>query len=172
MDVVGYIRVSTETQAKHNDSLSGQISKIKEGCRNNGHNLVSVYTEPGSSAFYDKRPIFKKMIEDLVTKRVRVDGVVVYSLSRFTRNLKEKLNAQEALKGVGVSLYSCTESIPEDPCSGFIMGNIYSTMDEAQSLRNSQVVSDRMQQAAVKGYFTGSHPPFGYETMVAPGTEN
>ncbi len=172
MRVVGYIRVSTETQAKHNDSLAGQRSRIQEWCKTHGHTLVKIYSEPGSSAYYDKRPIYRKMIEDLMTQHIQVEGIVVYSFSRFSRNLGEKINAQKMLSSVGVSLHSCTESVPDDPCSGFIISNIFSTMDEAQSMRNSQVVSDRMQQAAQKGYFTGSHPPYGYESVTVPGTEN
>ncbi len=172
MKVVGYIRVSTETQAKHNDSLAGQKARIEDWCKSNGHTLIGIYAEPGSSAYADKRPVYRQMMNDLLDRKVTAEGIVVYSFSRFSRNLKQKLIDEEKLASVGISLHSCSESVPDDLCSGFIIGNIYSTMDQAQSMRNSQVVSDRMQQTAQKGYFTGSHAPFGYETIVAPGTEN
>jgi site-specific DNA recombinase len=50
---VGYVRVSTEEQAKYGQSLDAQTAAIREYCNRKNVELVDVYREEGKSATKD-----------------------------------------------------------------------------------------------------------------------
>ena len=49
MKAVGYVRVSTEEQAKEGISLDNQKAKIKACCESQDRQLIKVFSDEGSS---------------------------------------------------------------------------------------------------------------------------
>ncbi|MBD0379586.1 recombinase family protein [Paenibacillus sedimenti] len=49
MNVIGYVRVSTQGQAKDGYSLAYQQDEIRSYCQEHGWNLVNMYTDEGIS---------------------------------------------------------------------------------------------------------------------------
>ena len=56
MKVVGYVRVSTRRQAKHDISLPEQERQIRAHAALRGMIVVQVYVEAGASGRNDRRP--------------------------------------------------------------------------------------------------------------------
>lgn len=49
VDVVGYIRVSTQGQVKEGYSLGEQLDEIEKFCTANGYNLIDTFSDEGKS---------------------------------------------------------------------------------------------------------------------------
>ncbi len=106
------------------------------------------------------------MLEFACDRTNSIDLVIVYSFSRFFRNVGQYLHYKEQLKRAGVRLISTTQDIPEGP-HGELMETILAAFDGHQSEVNAGVVRDMMMANAEDGYWNGSAPPFGYRTRVA-----
>jgi site-specific DNA recombinase len=107
--ILGYVRVSSEMQKKKNNSIPLQKKKINEYCKLNDFDLIDIYEDDGISGMYiDKRDGYKKMI-DYMSKN-KIDGIVVWSLSRLGRRMKDVVEFMEFLKKNSISFYSIRES--------------------------------------------------------------
>ena len=83
MQLLAYIRVSTERQKKQNTHLT-QIKAIETYTKAHDYEIVEWYQDLGTSGKdIDNRPQFKKMRKDIQTK---ADGIIAYSLSRLSRD--------------------------------------------------------------------------------------
>jgi len=91
MKAVGYVRVSTEEQARYGISLEVQEERIREFCQRRGWELVAVFRDEGVSGAKDplERPGFRKLIE--FCRQNNINICVVYRLDRFARMYPHKL---------------------------------------------------------------------------------
>jgi len=87
---VGYIRVSTEEQAKEGVSLAAQRERIKALCRARAWPLVAVHADEGISGTREDRPGLDAALADLREDRANV--LVAVELSRIARNARQILN--------------------------------------------------------------------------------
>ncbi|TOB71737.1 recombinase family protein, partial [Vibrio parahaemolyticus] len=173
MRYVAYLRVSSHNQVETGDSIDGQRNKIINWAHEGNHHIVGWYIDEAKSAYHGTRAEFSRMLDDLEQGLVRADGVIVYSLSRFSRNLLVQLQATKILEKLGISLVSAIESFPENPEDQYVMVTMLGVMNEHQSRQNGKVVSDRLMDTARKGFFTGGIPPYGYKSIeVAGDTSN
>ena len=114
MNVVLYIRVSSNRQAEEGHSLEGQLQDLRNYCSHNEHIVVKEYIESGNSAYKGERPVFNQMLAEVTLGVFDVDAVIVYSLSRFARDLLYQLSSIKKLEDSGVKLISATEALPDD----------------------------------------------------------
>lgn len=163
---IAYMRVSTERQANENDSIDGQKQRIIAWAKANKIRITKFYVDAGNSAFKGSRPIFDTMLNDIEKRNVIVEGLIVYSFSRFSRNELTRMIAEERLQKFGVKLFSVTEQLPTDEDSAFLMKSIIGSVNEHQSRQNSRVVQDRLNETANKGYYTGGSTPIGYKSIA------
>jgi site-specific DNA recombinase len=75
MNAIGYIRVSTEDQAKEGVSLDNQRSKITAYCQLKDLDLSEIVEDAGISAKNLRRPGVQKVLR--LARRTEVDAVVV-----------------------------------------------------------------------------------------------
>jgi len=68
MDVLGYVRVSTDEQAAEGVSIEMQTTKLKLYCELHGLNLVDIIVDAGVSAKSLKRPGLKDALKRLTVK--------------------------------------------------------------------------------------------------------
>ncbi|RLG08163.1 MAG: hypothetical protein DRN68_04195, partial [Thaumarchaeota archaeon] len=61
---VGYVRVSTEEQAREGLSLDAQEEKIRAYCTAKGWRLVRIYRDEGFSGKDLNRPALQEMLRD------------------------------------------------------------------------------------------------------------
>jgi len=78
MKAIGYIRVSTEEQAREGISLENQRAKIETYCSLNDLVLTEVIEDPGRSGKDLNREGVQRLM-DMIKGR-RIDAVVVYKL--------------------------------------------------------------------------------------------
>lgn len=102
---VGYVRVSTEGQAREGLSLAQQQVEIEQYCTFRGFELVSVLSDPGVSAStpLDRRPEGAQLGELLRTSGVSC--LVTCKLDRLFRSAEDCLTMTKAWDDLGVALH-------------------------------------------------------------------
>ena len=129
MKVLGYIRVSTKLQSEKGNSLKLQSSKIKDYCRLNDFNLIEIYEDRGISGMsIDKRDGYKEMVEYLTNNKI--DGVVVWSLSRLGRKMKDVVEFMDTLKQNNINFFSIKENLTNNDKVGSLIMNILGSINE------------------------------------------
>ena len=127
--ILGYVRVSSESQKKKNNSIPLQKKKISEYCKLNDFELIETYEDDGISGMsIDKRDGYKKMIEYM--KGNDIDGVVVWSLSRLGRRMKDVVEFMDYLKTNDIGFFSIEENLTNDDKVGSLIMNILSSINE------------------------------------------
>jgi site-specific DNA recombinase len=156
-----YCRVSTEEQTK-NLSLETQEKQCREYCQRNGYNVVKVFIEKGESAKTADRTQFKEMISYCREQKGRVQKVIVYALSRFSRSSHDHAVVRMQLTSLGIGLRSVTEAFDDSA-----YGKMMESMIAAFAQLDNDVRSDRtkvgMQAAIAKGRWPFK-PPIGYRS--------
>ena len=98
MRVVLYARVSTTKQADKNWSNPDQLRQLRDYCKKNKHEIVREYCEEGASATDDCRAEFQAMMDDITSKTIDCDLILVLTTSRFYRDSVGAGNWKRTLK--------------------------------------------------------------------------
>lgn len=107
----GYCRVSTTEQQDEGVSLLHQQERIGAWAKANGHELAGIYVEARSGGRADNRPEFKRAMG----VACREGGIlVVYSLSRFSRSVRESLDTANAVGKMFFRLMSVLAEFERD----------------------------------------------------------
>jgi site-specific DNA recombinase len=166
-----YARVSTTKQAEKDLSIPDQLRSMRRWCEANGHAVAVEYIDPGESATDDRRPAFQQMIEEATRSPPPFAAIVVHSWSRFFRDAYQCEFYRRKLEKAGASVISVTQPTSDDP-SGAMMRQILNVVDEHQSKENAKHTLRSMIENARQGYFNGSKPPFGYQTIETTAAGN
>ena len=161
-----YARVSTGRQAEQDLSIPDQSAQMKAWCKARGMQVMACYVEPGASATDDKRPEFQRMIERACDGEHAFDLIVVHSFSRFFRDAFGLEYYVRKLAKHGVRLVSITQELGNDPAQ-VMMRQVIALFDEYQSKENAKHTLRAMRENARQGYWNGSRPPFGFQTIEA-----
>jgi len=157
-----YLRVSLERQTE-GFSLEGQEHSLREWAKFEGMSVVETYIEAGKSGkSIDGRDEFKRMLNDIATKRISIDFVVVYKLSRFGRNAKDVLVSLAFLQSYGVNLICQQDGIDSSTQMGQMMITVLGAV--AQMERENILAQTMLgrQQKAREGGWNGGPPAYGY----------
>jgi DNA invertase Pin-like site-specific DNA recombinase len=100
--VVTYSRVSTIGQETEGQSLANQERAFSRAVEGRGWIRVRSYREAASAGTIAGRAEFSRMITEL--SQTKPDAIVIDTLDRFTRNLRDGLNLLEQLRGHHVGL--------------------------------------------------------------------
>ena len=102
MKLVAYVRVSREDENPDNQRFA-----IYEWASKQGHQVLEVYEDVGVSGALPpkERPGFKRALEALE----EAEGLVVYSLDRVARSLRELVEVVEDLESRGKPVFSVRE---------------------------------------------------------------
>ena len=127
MKAVAYCRVSTAGQHNEGISLDMQKERIESWCTNNGYESTAVFVEVMSGGRAANRPNLQNAIE----LACRLKGIlVVYSLSRLARSVKDTLEIAERLEKRGANLASLSERIDTNSALGKMVFRLLSTLNE------------------------------------------
>jgi len=122
MKVAVYRRTDSGGQTEF--SLLSQLDKIRKYCDENNMQIGAIYTDAGFSGINMERPELMRLLSD--SECSLFDAVVVYDLSRLTRNVSDYFTIKETLRGKGVNLIICSE-----PIDGNIMDVCLKNIQEA-----------------------------------------
>ena len=159
MKAVIYCRVSTKEQV-NNLSLPTQLRECQRYCEQHGYEVDKVFEDAGESAKTTDRPDFLRMLEYCAANKKRVRAVVVYNLTRFSRNAYDHATVRALLNGIGILVRSATEAISDDP-TGKLMENVLAAFGQFDNDAKSERSKVGMKAALRRGRWTW-RAPLGY----------
>jgi site-specific DNA recombinase len=154
-----YCRYSSDKQQQQ--SIEYQLEKIKEFCHNNRINLIAEYSDEAKSGTSDNREEFQKMIED--SKTSEWEFLIVYNLSRLSRNVQDQMFYQKILQQRGVLIISTEEQFDSRTAEGSFFNLITAGMNEYYSKHLAKRSWGGVMQNANKALVIGGIPPLGYD---------
>ena len=154
---IGYIRVSTDGQAQDGVSLDAQRSKIEAWCSLNDYELAAVHVDAGISGKNCNRP----GLQDALADCRKGSALVVYSLSRLSRSVRDTMDIGDKLAKVGADLVSLSEKIDTTSASGKMVFRLLAVMNEFERDQISERTKSALQHKKAKGERVGS-VAYGY----------
>jgi site-specific DNA recombinase len=114
---VGYVRVSTEEQAREGISIEAQEERIKALATAKGWSLTSIIKDAGYSGKNLNRPGAKALLE--ICQKAEADVVIVYKVDRLTRKQRDLwCLLEEIFEANGVGFVSVTEAFDTTTAAG------------------------------------------------------
>ncbi|MGB2925428.1 MAG: recombinase family protein [Limnothrix sp.] len=162
MKLVGYVRVSSESQAD-NTSLAEQKKKIEAYCYAFGHELAGMFTEVGSGKQAGDRPQFQSAL-DMV--RDEADGIIAAKLDRLARNTRDVLElVDDVLQPNGKALILLDLQVDTTTPQGYMILTVMSAVAKLErDIINERTQGGRRAKAENGGYAFGS-PRFGQDAV-------
>ena len=149
MQVVGYVRVSTEDQARDGVSMSAQQAKLEAYCLVKDWTLFTVIRDEGYSAKHLKRPGLEELLA-LVTSR-QVEAIIVYKLDRLTRSVSDLDKLVRLFDRHDVALVSLQESLDATTATGRLMMNLLASVSQWEREVIGERTSDALQHLKAQG---------------------
>lgn len=171
MNVIGYVRVSTQGQAKEGYSALYQQDEIRKFCKENNWTLIDIYSDLGISgakvdeeAMEVEREGFQNMLSMLQTKKV--DHVVVLNTNRLWRSdivkvlIHREFNKHQVdVKSIEQPNYSIYKKDPND----FLINGLMELLDQYQRLEIALKLGRGRNRKAQEGGYAGGRAAFGYK---------
>lgn len=158
---IGYVRVSTEEQATSGLSLAHQKTRIVAFARASDFDLVEVIEETGKSGKNLIRPGMTRALE--ILEGGGAQALVVLSLDRLTRSVKDLGHLVEFFDRTGTALVSVQDSINTLTAAGRLVLNVLGSIAQWER----EAIAERTAAAmAVKRHRrekTGGTVPYGYD---------
>ena len=94
IEVVLYIRVSREEQARWGYSLDAQRERLIEYCKEKGYKIVGIYLDAGKTARtkLHRRKELMQLLED--AKQEKFKKIIVWRLDRWIRSVADYYKIQ------------------------------------------------------------------------------
>lgn len=153
---IGYVRVSTEEQAREGMSLENQRAKITGYCELNELELVEILEDPGKSGKDLNREGIQNLVEFI--KGRRIDAVIVYKLDRLSRRVRDTLSLMDLVEKKSVAFHSITEKIDTKSAMGKFFLNIMASMNQWERDTISERTRDALQLKIVNNERAGQVP--------------
>lgn len=160
----GYIRVSTDEQAKNGASIPSQEKILRALAVVKGYDDFEVYIDDGFSGKNLRRPRVQQLLQECRTGRV--EAVLVWKLDRLSRSLRDLLNLiEEDFTPNGVTLISATESIDTSTPGGRAMLAVLGTFAQFEREQDAERVTMVHRQLAKDCRYLGGPVPLGYKIV-------
>ncbi len=162
MKAVGYVRVSTEEQAKGGVSLDMQRAKIKAYAALEEMELIDVVADEGISGCSIKiRPGVQQVLR--VVREKQVKAVIIYKLDRLSRNTVETLVMARLMDRKGVALHSITEKLDTKSALGRFFFTLMASIAEMERGIISERIVAAMDLKRTRGEALNNNPLYGYQ---------
>lgn len=158
--VAAYCRVSTDSEEQLT-SYTNQMKVYTEMINANKEwEFAGLYADEGiSGTKADKRPRFKKMIDDCY--KGKIDYIITKSVSRFARNTVECLKYVRILKAMGIGIYFEEQQIDTLKTDSELYLVIYAGFAQSES----ESISKNITWTFRKKFEEGS-PVFQYKKLL------
>lgn len=156
---IGYVRVSTEQQAKEGLSLEAQEKAIEDWCKFHGYELIATYIDAGiSGKSLDNRPRLHAAIKALRKGM----ALVTYSLTRLSRSTKDLLKIKEDVEKAKADLVLLSEKLDTTTASGKVVFTILGAIGEFERDTASERTKHIKQHNKKIGKYNGGKLPYGF----------
>jgi len=162
--VAAYCRVSTN-YTDQKTSYATQIRVYQKMINDNPDwVLVDIFADEGiSGTKADNRPEFQRMIK--MCEHREIDLILVKSMSRFARNVKETLEYVRKLRHLGVGVNFEKEGINTLSMGDEMLLNTFSAIAQEES----QAISQHLRMSITKrmefGEYVDSNAPYGFRLI-------
>ena len=162
--VAAYCRVSSDSEDQLNSFAAQNAHYNTMISTHDRWELVDIYADEGiTGTSAQKRGDFQRMLADC--RKGRIDKILVKSISRFSRNTAECLEAIRELKAMGISVFFEEHNIDTSAVSSEMLTAILASCAQAESESISKNVSWGNHKRMEKGSFSPSSAPYGYRLV-------
>ena len=129
-----YARVSTT----NGQSPAMQLDELRDYCRRRGWEVLEEYVDNGHSGARESRPALDRLMVD-ARKRL-IDCVIVWRFDRFSRSLRQLVNALEEFRALGIDFVSLREGVDTSTPNGRLVFGIFASIAEFER----ELIRDRV----------------------------
>src|SRR5438105_3902708 len=168
MQVLGYVRVSTDEQRSSGAGLAAQRAAIEAECRRRGWTLVEVIEDAGYSAKDLKRPGVQVALETL--RRGEAGALVVAKLDRLSRSMLDFTAVMAKATKQGWALVALDCAVDTTTPAGEAMANVVATFAQFERRLIGQRTREALAAKRASGVQLGrpvSVPPVVRERIAA-----
>lgn len=168
--LIGYVRVSTDEQARNGVSVAVQRDRIEAYCRAQGCELISVESDEGISGSVS--PARRRGLADVLSqlRRGDADGLVVLRLDRLSRSTRDVLDLVERSRREQWHLVSVSEHFDTASAAGRLVVTVLAALAEMERGVVAERTRAALAQVAREGRGRSRFTPFGWLTADG-GTE-
>ena len=156
-----YVRVSTDSRDQMN-SYASQIRYYTELIEQHPEwELVDVYADEGiTGTKLDQRDEFLRIMHD--ARHGKIDEILVKSVSRFARNIRDCLVSLRELSTLGITVHFDKENINTETLTTELMVSVSGSLAQEESISLSQNMRWSYQKRMQSGKYITCNAPFGY----------
>lgn len=160
--IAAYCRVSSDSADQHN-SYAAQIAYYTDYAQSHDTiDFVGIYADEGlTGTKTEKREEFLRMMQDC--RDGKIDRILVKSISRFSRNTADCLNALRELKTLGVTVLFEKENLDTGVEKTEIMLTAMGCFAQEESMSISKNIKVGVRMRMKNGTYLLSVPPYGYK---------
>ena len=162
--VLIYTRVSSKNQAENKNSLITQERECAEYCKANSLEILDFFGGTYESAKGDfSRKEFMKLIENATKRKPKPYGIVVWSISRFSRSGGSAIGILTKLvEDHGIHLMEASNGIDTTTARGFLSIQEKLLKSREENLTRAENIIPNMQEFLANGNWFG-RAPIGYD---------
>lgn len=160
-NVFGYIRVSTETQAKNGYGLDAQEQLIIDYCRETHHELLEIFRDLGVTG----TTIEREGLTQLISSFNGVRKVIVVNTSRLWRNdtVRVLIKRQfEIAQADIISIEQPSYSIKADNPNDYLFNGMMELLDQYERMNTILRLARGRKSKAKSGVKGSGEAPLGY----------
>lgn len=160
MVAAAYARYSTERQ--NETSILAQLQAIEAYCAQHDLTLYKhQYIDQAFSGTNTDRPAFQQLLSD--ANRHCFDAVVIYDISRGSRDVVDWFAFRRQMQQLGIAVYSVTNTLGDlDDPNAFLTEMITAGLGQHMVLQTRQKSIAGKRIKATQGLFCGGVAPYGY----------
>lgn len=164
MRLIGYVRVSTEEQAREGVSLDAQRQRLEAWCVAMGHELVGICSDEGVSGKLDpeRRAGLAEVLRRL--RERRAEGLLVVKLDRLSRVTRDLLDLVSEVERRGWVLASVSEQIDTSTAHGRFVVTILAGLAAMEREQVAERTRDALAEIRRQGRGCSRFTPFGWMT--------
>lgn len=163
MKAIGYIRVSTDEQARDGVSLDNQGAKIEAYCEYKGFTLMGIIEDAGISGGKNKaRPGFIEVLNKIESGEA--EALVLYSLERLSRDMLTLLALERLLDEHDIELHTVEGEVNTSTPDGFVNFAMKAFLGEMERRQVKYRTKKAMEFKKEQGCIVGS-VPYGYRRL-------
>lgn len=159
---IGYVRVSTEGQAREGVSLDAQGERIEAYAKAKGLDLVEMLVDEGQSGKTLDRPGLQTLLGRC--RAGMVGHIIVWRLDRLTRRTRHLLSlVEEVFLAGGIELHSVSESLDTSTPHGRFVLTLFGGLAQMER----ELIGERTRAALAHKRANRqptSHPPLGFRS--------
>lgn len=164
-----YMRVSTEEQARHGDSIEAQRQALRQYAETHNLTVIGEYADEGISGQKPvrKRPALSEMLREVEADRV--DLVLFTKLDRWFRSVKLYYQAQDVLDAHKTAWRAILEDYNTETADGTLKVNIMLSVAQNEAERTSERIKFVFADKVRRGEPITGSLPMGYRIETVDG---